>query len=139
MFLQHGFLDSSDFFVENSPDKALAFILADSGYDVFVGNSRGNIYSRQHVSLDPDEDSAFWDFSWVEMGRYDITASISRALEISGGKKLSYIGHSQGTAQMFVLLSENQAWVKGRVNCFVALGPALRMKHTSSSLVRILA
>ena len=106
---------------------------------MFVGNSRGNIYSRQHVSLDPDEDSAFWDFSWVEMGRYDITASISKALEISGAQKLSYIGHSQGTAQMFVLLSENQAWVNERVNCFVALGPALRMKHTSSSLVRILA
>ena len=38
-----------------------AYILADIGYDVWLGNARGNTYSRSHVSLASD-DPKFWDF-----------------------------------------------------------------------------
>ena len=41
-----------------------AYILADRGYDVWLGNARGSTYSRGHVSLNADEDP-FWDFSLV--------------------------------------------------------------------------
>ena len=47
----------------NSNDSFIsAFILADRGYDVWLGNARGNYYSKKHVSLDVD-DEKFWDFS----------------------------------------------------------------------------
>ena len=32
-------------------------------WQVWMGNSRGNIYARRHVSLDVSSD-AFWAFDW---------------------------------------------------------------------------
>ena len=37
-------------------------MLADLGYDVWLGNLRGNTYSRKHAYLDPKE-KTYWDFS----------------------------------------------------------------------------
>ena len=39
-----------------------AFRLADAGYDVWLGNSRGNIYSRRHAWLETD-DPQFWQYT----------------------------------------------------------------------------
>lgn len=69
MLLQHGLLDSSAAWVLNGRGRSLAFILADAGFDVWLGNSRGNVFSREHVNYDPGE-AAFWDFSWDDMARW---------------------------------------------------------------------
>jgi lysosomal acid lipase/cholesteryl ester hydrolase len=37
------------------------YLLADAGYDVWLGNARGSTYSKKHVSLSTS-DSKFWDF-----------------------------------------------------------------------------
>lgn len=45
------------------PDKGLGYLLADRGYDVWMGNARGNTYSRHHVKYNPDIDKKeFWNF-----------------------------------------------------------------------------
>lgn len=62
--VQHGLFCSSADFVVTGPEKALGLILADAGYDVWLGNSRGNTYSRQHIHREPDSPS-FWKFRYV--------------------------------------------------------------------------
>ena len=62
ILLVHGVLASSADWVMGMPEKFLGYILADAGYDVWLGNCRGNTYSRSHCSLDPDKDQEFWRF-----------------------------------------------------------------------------
>lgn len=79
------------------------FLLSDEGFyfnlwffsTVWIGNARGNTYSRRHITLDP-KDPKFWDFSWHEIGVYDIPATIDYVLANTNQTKLSYVGHSQG-------------------------------------------
>lgn len=126
VFIQHGFVGSSDHWVINSeggldvnhnyienggeiinhcnPDDSkpaantLGFVLADCGYDVWLGNSRGNSYSNKHLTLNPYTPIGiisnqsilaliiiilkgdFWKFSFQQMGKYDIPAVIDYIL-----------------------------------------------------------
>ena len=41
----------------------LALILANKGYDVWLGNNRGNTYSRKHLSK-LDTSYGYWDFRY---------------------------------------------------------------------------
>ncbi|KAL6431782.1 hypothetical protein ACFW04_007353 [Cataglyphis niger] len=64
VLLQHGFLGSSSNWVTLGKGKALAYLLADEGYDVWLGNFRGNTYSKAHISLSPSN-LTFWDFRYL--------------------------------------------------------------------------
>lgn len=44
-----------------------AFRLADLGYDVWLGNIRGNTYSRKHLHMNPGSHEAYWKFSSVSI------------------------------------------------------------------------
>ena len=47
----------------------------------------------------------FWTFSWHEIGVYDLPAMIDHALKTTNKTKIFYVGHSQGTTVLTVLLS----------------------------------
>jgi len=106
--LQHGLFQNSENWVFEGQN-SLAIQLLDMGFDVWLGNNRGNIYSRFNLKLSPSsDDEKFWDFSFFEMGQYDLPAMIGGILsELPSYNKLTYIGYSQGTSQMFTALSYN--------------------------------
>ena len=68
ILLLHGLLDSSSTFIMNGREESLGFLLASDGFDVWLGNTRGNRYSMSHNSLSPLSPE-FWDWSWDEMAR----------------------------------------------------------------------
>ncbi|VDD86864.1 unnamed protein product, partial [Enterobius vermicularis] len=107
VFLQHGLLCTSSVWVMNLPHQSPAFIFADYGFDVWMGNSRGNSYSRGHVETDTTQNN-YWHFSWSEMADYDLPAMIDRVLNLTGQESLYYLGHSQGTLTMLSKLSKDR-------------------------------
>ncbi|CAL4119912.1 unnamed protein product [Meganyctiphanes norvegica] len=105
-YLHHGILGSSADWLMNSPDEALAYILAEEGYDVWMANARGNTYSRNHTSLNPDQ-AKFWQFTWDDMGQKDATSDIDYILATTGQEQLYYVGYSMGCSIYLAMLSDN--------------------------------
>lgn len=140
VFLQHGLFDSADDWVVNDEDKSLGFVLANAGYDVWLGNNRGNKYSRNNKNISPSH-AAFWNYSFQEMGMYDVKAQLTFVLNFAGVNKLTYVGHSQGTSQMFAALSDpkTQAFVNSKINVFIALAPVAYVANANSPMVKWLA
>ncbi|CAH2042726.1 unnamed protein product, partial [Iphiclides podalirius] len=137
VLLMHGLLGSSDDFVVSGPKSGLAYLLADEGYDVWMGNGRGNKHSRRHLSMDPSQ-ASFWDFSWHEIGCRDLPATIDHILRTTDAEKLQYVGHSQGTTAFFVMASERPEYNE-KVSLMVALSPVAFMTHAKAPLVKLLA
>ncbi|CAH0386151.1 unnamed protein product [Bemisia tabaci] len=104
VIFQHGLLGASDSWVLRGPKSDLSFMLADEGYDIWLPDCRGNMYSQRHVNL-TTADAAFWDFSWHEMGYYDMPAVVDHILNVTSYKNLVYLGHSMGTTMFYVFAS----------------------------------
>ncbi|XP_034934274.1 lipase 3-like [Chelonus insularis] len=101
ILLVHGLLCNSALWLASGKERSLAYLLVDEGYDVWLGNVRGNTYGLNHVNLTTD-DTEFWDFSYHEMAIYDLPAIIYY-IQASTNQYPFYIGHSQGTVLFFVL------------------------------------
>ena len=112
---------------------APAFRLAEQGYDVWLGNFRGNTYSRAHLSLNPDVDNDYWRFTWDEMARRDLPAMLDYVMEQTGKEKIQYVGHSMGTTTFMVMNSLDQSWAD-KVELAVLLAPIGYVEHMASPI-----
>ncbi|GLV35384.1 uncharacterized protein CBL_01466 [Carabus blaptoides fortunei] len=137
VFLMHGLLCSSADWVLMGPEKGLAYILADLGYDVWMGNARGNTYSRSNVNLSPTGKD-FWKFSWHQIGIIDLPTMIDLVLEKSGAEKIFYVGHSQGTTSFFVMASTLPEY-NDKIRLMVALAPVAFMDNIPNTALRLIA
>ena len=118
----HGLLQSAGAYCTNDDD-SLAFFLAKSGYDVWLGNNRCGFKPR-HVLLDYG-DPRMWAWNIRQMGVMDLPALISRVLSETGFPKLGLVAHSQGTTQTLVALAKEQRPEIGdKISVFCALAPA---------------
>lgn len=100
-------------------------------------NVRGNTYSRNHTRLLPRE-KEFWNFTFHEMGRFDLPATIDYILYLTKRSHLHYIGHSQGTLIFWIMCSERPRYSQ-KVLLMQALAPVAFVKHAKSPVVDFLA
>ncbi|KAF2134981.1 alpha/beta-hydrolase [Dothidotthia symphoricarpi CBS 119687] len=134
VYLHHGLMMNSEVWVcLTERERCLPFQLVERGYDVWLGNNRGNKYSKKSVHTAPTS-SAFWDFSIDQFAFHDIPDSIDYILETTRQPSLSYIGFSQGTAQAFATLSIHPT-LNDKVNLFIALAPAMSPPGLTSGIV----
>lgn len=128
-YIYTGFASSAADFVIGGNGASLAYLIADNGYDVWLGNSRGNIYSQNHQVLQ-NTSIDFWDFSFHEIGMYDLPAIIDYALHKVNGTSLTYLGYSQGTTALFVLLSMKPEY-NSKISTAHLMAPVAYMRYPS--------
>uniref|UniRef100_A0A673CJQ3 Lipase, gastric n=1 Tax=Sphaeramia orbicularis TaxID=375764 RepID=A0A673CJQ3_9TELE len=108
---------------------------ADAGYDVWLGNSRGNTWSRKHRTLSPDQVD-FWRFSHDEMALKDLPAVIDHILKTTEQEQIFYIGHSQGTTIAFMAFSTLPE-LASKIKLFIGLAPVATVAFTSSPMTKL--
>lgn len=134
VYLHHGLLMNSDVWVcITEHERCLPFLLVDQGYDVWLGNNRGNKYSKKSLHAGPTE-IPFWNFSIDQFAFHDIPDTIHYILNTTSQKSLSYIGFSQGTAQAFAALSIHPT-LNSKIDVFIALAPAMAPPGLASGIV----
>ncbi|GFQ03352.1 triacylglycerol lipase 2 [Phtheirospermum japonicum] len=127
VLLQHGVIVDGMNWLMTSPEQALAMMLADNGYDVWISNHRGTRFSRRHVSLDPMHPE-FWNWTWVDLANQDLPAVIGLVFKETG-QQMHYVGHSMGTLVALVLLSEGKL---ENVKSAALLCPIAYLSHVTS-------
>ncbi|KAH0521387.1 Lysosomal acid lipase/cholesteryl ester hydrolase [Microtus ochrogaster] len=135
VYLQHGFLGDSSNWVTNIYNNSLGFILADAGFDVWMGNSRGNTWSQKHKTLSVSQDE-FWAFSFDEMAKYDLPASINYIINKTGQEQVYYLGHSQGATIGFIAFLHMPELAK-KIKMFFALAPVVSLNFALSPMVKL--
>ncbi|KAA8548224.1 hypothetical protein F0562_004515 [Nyssa sinensis] len=130
VLLQHGVLVDGMTWLMNSPTESLALILADSGFDVWIANTRGTRFSRRHVTLDPTNPD-FWNWTWDDLVSHDLPAAIDFAFKQTG-QKIDYVGHSLGT--LIALASFSEGKQIDKVKSAALLSPIAYLSHMTTAL-----
>lgn len=147
VLLHHGLMGSSIDFVINSPGGSidentkivgnnLGFELSKRSYDVWLANSRGNMYSNEHITLDSKKDVKYWNFSLDEQINYDLPRVIDYIKNETNSSTVSFIGHSLGTTVMFAMLSRRTEYVNV-IKPFIALAPFTIPLNAIAPVVRL--
>ncbi|XP_043724204.1 triacylglycerol lipase 2-like [Telopea speciosissima] len=117
--VQHGVLTDGISWMMGSTEQSLVFTLADSGFDVWIANTRGTRFSKGHVSLDESQ-TQYWDWSWDEVALNDLPAIVDFVYNQTG-QKLHFVGHSMGTTTPMAALSQGK--LADKLNSVVLLSP----------------
>ncbi|XP_075722232.1 lipase 3-like [Rhipicephalus microplus] len=127
VFVMTGLLADSASLVLDFPKQSLGYVLADNGYDVWLGNVRGTTYGKKHKELEV-KSKKFWNFSFHEHAIFDVPANIDYILRETKRKDLLYIGMSQGTLTFFTMLAE-KPWYNDKIKAFIGLAPFYKLGH----------
>ncbi|OQR76477.1 lipase member K-like [Tropilaelaps mercedesae] len=117
-------LGSSGFWLTAGRNTSLVYILADGGFDVWLGNYRGNsLYARHERTNYSEETESPWAFTVNDHALYDTPAQIDYILAVTGQPKLHLVGMSQGSISTIQMLSLRPEY-NNKVLAFASLAGA---------------
>lgn len=87
-------------------------------------------FYHQYISI--------FQYSFDENGSIDTLSLIDYALEYTGQKKFSFIGHSMGPVLAYIILMERPEY-NDKMRLVVSLAPGACWKYESVPLIRLLA
>ncbi|XP_017769430.1 PREDICTED: uncharacterized protein LOC108557436 [Nicrophorus vespilloides] len=128
VYLQHPATASCTCWVDKGWDDSLGLKLHKAGYDVWLGNFRGSYYSRSNLDLKPDQNQ-FWNFSYHEMGIYDVPQQIDLIHKVTQRNDIVYVGHSMASTAAVIYASLKPEHASKYVKAFLLMGPAIYMAH----------
>lgn len=108
----------------------LAFLLANSAYDVWLMNWRGSKYSMRHRRYST-RDARFWDFSLDDWITHDLPCTVNFILEKTANQNLAFIGCGQGAAAALGLLAQEPEFNSKFKPC-ILLAPTIRMSNLAN-------
>ena len=100
----------------------MAYQLAKDGWDVWITNNSAVQYSQEHDTWTP-YDKEYWAMDWRKYALYDFPAAVAEIRKRNGDKKVTYVGHSQGTTQMLAGMGLIPEWYDENVSSAVLMGP----------------
>ncbi|XP_033228533.1 gastric triacylglycerol lipase-like isoform X2 [Belonocnema kinseyi] len=127
-YLAHALTQSSIDWVSTGRNVSLAYLLADKGFDVWLGNNRGTIFSQKHQTYSTMS-SSFWNFSWHESGVIDMPETIDFILNRTGKSELFLVCYSQSCTQLVVMGSLKPEYNK-KITLALNMAPPVFFGHS---------
>jgi len=100
---------------------------------MWFGNNRGTTNSYKHVMFTVEDDE-YWNYTYNEMGKYDLPANIDFILKEEGVSKITYMGHSQGTTQFWVA-NTMYPDLGSKIEKMVAFAPVMYVANQNGPLI----
>lgn len=126
LFVHGNVMDPDSWILRGKDSPAIVF--ADRGFDTWLLSLRGTIYSKEHKDYDAEkEPSRFFDFSFHEIGIYDLTKAIDYILETTKQSKLLAVAYSFSTTAFYVMGSERPEYNE-KIKALVCLAPMCYVK-----------
>ena len=138
VFFQHGFTCTAWIFFHLG-ENSLPFYLLKEGYDIWLANNRGSYFSPGHISKDPkDPKSGYNNYSMDDFVASDMPAMVKYIKERTGAKKMTFIGHSQGTTLFLMAVMHDPIFTEESFDNFISLGTVPNLAHSKFLPIDIL-
>ncbi|XP_049763868.1 lipase member M-like isoform X2 [Schistocerca cancellata] len=137
VLVMSGLIGCSDNFVLSGRNKSLAYMLADAGYDVVLGNQRGCAYSRRHRKW-TRRDPQYWRYTLDDVGRYDMPALLSLTQRLTGNPRVFFVGVSAGGNAFYTWL-ELVPRMRSVVRAAFLMAPGVLFTQRHSQLLKAIA
>lgn len=136
VILQHGLSTSGEIFLRHGTYSP-AMLFYDRGFDVWLPSIRGTHYSSTHLTLDRDS-PAYWNYSFEELGKYDTRAFVD-LVYTQTGRKVLYLGVSQGFMQMMAGFALEPEFFRLRLAKIAGWAPVVRVDLTTHLAILVAA